>query len=247
MLDNLLANAARHSPETSPHPRVAAAHDGAHVAVSVADEGEGVAPDALSHLFNRHTGTDPRGRGSGLGLVICKGLVEAHGGLTAAGYAPVVTAEPGEVPRLVETRRPRLVLLDLVLPGTVFRAVSSDASVATVSASRSTITTRGVANGAATVTVTATDPEGLAVSQDFEIMVPNRSPVVSDSISDQELFRGDSLSGLYGGPWVWYGSKQVSWPGWPGRPGSSEQPAIEYVAYEFTPVESLSTLNGKIS
>ena len=59
VLDNLLANAARHSPETSPI-RVAAAQDGAHVAVSVADEGEGVAPDALPHLFSRHTGADPR-------------------------------------------------------------------------------------------------------------------------------------------------------------------------------------------
>ena len=178
VLDNLLANAARHSPETSPI-RVAAAHDGAYVAISVADEGEGLAPDALPHLFRRHTGTDPRGRGSGLGLVICKGLAEAHGGriraesdgpgrgtrvvftlpvaeaetqpspsvspsarrsreqtpilvvdddpnslrqmrgaLASAGYAPVVTAEPGEVPRLVETKKPRLVLLDLVLPGT---------------------------------------------------------------------------------------------------------------------------------
>ncbi|MDE2772703.1 MAG: response regulator [Gemmatimonadota bacterium] len=178
VLDNLLANAARHSPETSPI-RVAAARDGAHVEVSVADEGEGVAPDALPHLFSRHAGADPRGRGSGLGLVICKGIVEAHGGriraesggpgrgtrvaftlpvaeaeprasasaspperrdpertpilvvdddpnslrqvraaLAAAGYAPVVTTEPGEVPRLVETKRPRLVLLDLVLPGT---------------------------------------------------------------------------------------------------------------------------------
>jgi len=38
----------------------------------------------------------------------------------------------------------------------VFKAVSSDASVATVSASRSTVTTRGVAKGAATVTVTDT-------------------------------------------------------------------------------------------
>ena len=177
VLDNLIANAARHSPETSPI-QVAAAHDGEHVAVSVADEGEGVAPDVLAHLFSRHAGADPRGRGSGLGLVICKGLVEAHGGriraesggpgrgtrvvftlpvaeaepepsrsgspparpsrertpilvvdddpnslrqvrgaLAAAGYAPVVTAEPGEVSRLVETHRPRLVLLDLILPG----------------------------------------------------------------------------------------------------------------------------------
>jgi len=74
----------------------------------------------------------------------------------------------------------------------VFRAVSSDASVATVSASRSTVTTRGAAKGAATVTVTATDPDGLSASQDFEVTVPNRQPEVADTIPSQHLFRGDS-------------------------------------------------------
>ena len=54
------------------------------------------------------------------------------------------------------------------------------------------------------------------------------------------------LSG-HGRPLGWFGSLQTSSPGWLGRPGSSEQPAIEYVAYEFTPVESFITLNGKKS
>ena len=36
--------------------------------------------------------------------------------LTRAGYHPVVTADPGEVPRLMEEEHPQLVLLDLVLP-----------------------------------------------------------------------------------------------------------------------------------
>ena len=84
VLNNLLSNAARHSPESSPI-RVAAARDGVHVAVSVSDEGSGVAPELLPHLFQKHTGLgqgdDKRGNGgSGLGLAICKGLVEAHGG-----------------------------------------------------------------------------------------------------------------------------------------------------------------------
>jgi len=74
----------------------------------------------------------------------------------------------------------------------VFKAVSADASVATVSASRSAVTTRGVAKGAATVTVTATDPEGLSASQDFEVTVPNRQPRLADTIPGQQLFRGDS-------------------------------------------------------
>ena len=84
VLNNLLSNAARHSLESSPI-RVAAMREGVHVAVSVSDEGRGVAPDLLPHLFRRYAGVAGRdGRrangGAGLGLVICKGLVEAHGG-----------------------------------------------------------------------------------------------------------------------------------------------------------------------
>ena len=84
VLNNLLTNAARHSPESSPI-RVEAARDGAHVAVSICDEGRGVPPEMLGRLFRKHvalTGGDS-GQGiaaSGLGLAICKGLVEAHGG-----------------------------------------------------------------------------------------------------------------------------------------------------------------------
>ena len=38
--------------------------------------------------------------------------------LTDAGYAPQVTGDPEDVPRLIKTKKPALVLLDLVLPGT---------------------------------------------------------------------------------------------------------------------------------
>ena len=83
VLNNLLANAARHAPESSPI-RVAAVRDGGHVAVSVADQGKGVPAEQLPHLFQKYTGLgggDGGGLGgSGLGLAICKGLVEAHGG-----------------------------------------------------------------------------------------------------------------------------------------------------------------------
>ena len=85
VLNNLFDNAARHSPEASPI-RVAAEREGAHVAVSVADSGVGVGPERLPHLFRRHTGID-EGGGSGLGLVICRGLVEAHGGRIRAESA----------------------------------------------------------------------------------------------------------------------------------------------------------------
>ena len=83
VLNNLLSNAARHSPESAPI-RVAAARDGVHVAVSVRDEGRGIAPDLLPRLFRKYAVPDDDGArriaGNRLGLVICKGLVEAHGG-----------------------------------------------------------------------------------------------------------------------------------------------------------------------
>ena len=84
VLNNLLSNAARHSHEAS-DIGVAAVREGYHVAVSVTDEGRGIAPERLPHLFRKFSrleGED-RGRdiaGSGLGLAICKGIVEAHGG-----------------------------------------------------------------------------------------------------------------------------------------------------------------------
>ncbi len=81
VLNNLISNAARHSPVSAPI-RVSAARDGVHVAISVTDEGRGVPADRLPHLFAKRAATagGEGGRGAGLGLVICKGLVEAHGG-----------------------------------------------------------------------------------------------------------------------------------------------------------------------
>ena len=185
VLGNLLSNAARHSPESSAI-HVGAVRDGLELAISVTDEGRGIRPERLPHLFRRYAdtaGPDEGRAGFGLGLVICKGLVEAHGGriraesagpglgtsftftlplageagtladirpssgglrlsgegreptpvlmvdddpetlrylrdtLAGAGYAPIVTGEPEEVATLIRTRRPHLVLLDLVLPG----------------------------------------------------------------------------------------------------------------------------------
>ena len=196
VLNNLFSNASRHAPETSPI-RLDAVRDGGYVAVSVSDEGPGVPSHQLPHLFHKHvrrrgqsrtwdrgrSGGGTGGEGVGLGLVICRGIVEAHGGrihaesagtglgtrftftipvaqeggegeaaagnralppsphraartrilvvdddpqtlryvreaLTTAGFVPILTGDPRELPRLVETKKPSLVLLDLMLPGT---------------------------------------------------------------------------------------------------------------------------------
>ena len=188
VLTNLFSNAARYCSESSP-VHVGAVRDGIEVAISVSDEGRGLSPEQLSHLFRRYADawggkSEVKAAGDGLGLVICRGLVEAHGGriraesagpglgarvtftlpvaeearvgapsgefssdphapgprpervpvlvvdddadtvrqvrgvLSGAGYAPLVTAEPEEVARLVRKKKPHLVLLDVALPGT---------------------------------------------------------------------------------------------------------------------------------
>ena len=88
VLNNLLTNAAGHSHEASAIG-VSAVREGYHVAVSVTDEGRGIAAERLPHVFRKFSRIDGEDRrrdiaGSGLGLAICKGIVEAHG----AGYGP---------------------------------------------------------------------------------------------------------------------------------------------------------------
>ena len=84
VLNNLLSNAARHSDESSTI-RLTVVREGLHVAVSVTDDGTGVSSERLPHLFGKFTGIkgdDQRNDldNMGLGLSICKGIVEAHGG-----------------------------------------------------------------------------------------------------------------------------------------------------------------------
>ena len=84
VLHNLLTNASKFSHEWSPI-RVTAARDDPYVAVSITDSGRGIPTDSLPHLFRKFSrieGDDGDGRagGYGLGLAICKGIIEAHGG-----------------------------------------------------------------------------------------------------------------------------------------------------------------------
>ena len=81
VLGNLLANAARHSPESSTIT-VRAVPDEFHVAVSVSDEGRGIPAKSLPGLFRKFSRieSEEQGGDTGLGLAVCKGIVEAHGG-----------------------------------------------------------------------------------------------------------------------------------------------------------------------
>jgi signal transduction histidine kinase len=90
ILSNLLTNSLRHTPPGgSVVASVELADGGRAVAFVVKDTGRGIAPDVLSHVFERFVKAADSG-GAGLGLAIARSLVEAHDGQISAESAPAV-------------------------------------------------------------------------------------------------------------------------------------------------------------
>ena len=89
---NLLENAVQYSPEDSTVRLHVRRNGGAMVEVSVMDSGPGIPPAELPHIFERfHRGDPSRARstgGFGLGLAICKALVDAYSGTIEAINLP---------------------------------------------------------------------------------------------------------------------------------------------------------------
>jgi signal transduction histidine kinase len=98
---NLVVNAIEAMSATTGTPRIleltTARHDDGEVLITVADTGPGVEEDVLKHMFNAFYTTKPRGMG--MGLSICRSIVESHGG------------------RLWASRRARGLIFYIVLPG----------------------------------------------------------------------------------------------------------------------------------
>jgi two-component system sensor histidine kinase KdpD len=90
VLTNLIENAIRYTPPESPidvSVRYEKESDREQVVVSVADRGAGIPPNDRERVFDKfyrvlgmQQNADYPTTGSGLGLAVCKGLVEAHGG-----------------------------------------------------------------------------------------------------------------------------------------------------------------------
>ncbi len=86
VLINLIENASKHG---APPFRIEARRTGDAVEIDVVDHGPGLPPGGDAHLFDKfYRAPGTRAAGVGLGLAVCRGIVEAHGGTIRADNHP---------------------------------------------------------------------------------------------------------------------------------------------------------------
>ena len=88
VLQNLLANALKFRADAPPRIAVSAVGDCEEWVVTVRDNGPGVPPDQAGRIFGMFARADHRIEGAGIGLAVCRRIVEAHGGRIWVEPAP---------------------------------------------------------------------------------------------------------------------------------------------------------------
>ncbi len=86
VLMNLLDNAVKYAPDGGPIEVMAGLKDGNTLLVEISDHGPGIAPAELEHIFEKFV--HGSGGGMGLGLAICRAIINAHGGRIWAENRP---------------------------------------------------------------------------------------------------------------------------------------------------------------
>jgi chemotaxis family two-component system sensor kinase Cph1 len=80
VLQNLVGNAVKFRGEAPPRVEVSAARDSREWVVTVRDNGIGVDSDQAGRIFDMFSRADGDAEGTGIGLAVCRRIVEAHGG-----------------------------------------------------------------------------------------------------------------------------------------------------------------------
>ena len=80
VLQNLLGNAVKYRGEAAPHVELTALRDSHEWVVTMRDNGLGVDPERAGRIFDMFARANDETDGAGIGLAVCRRIVEAHGG-----------------------------------------------------------------------------------------------------------------------------------------------------------------------
>jgi PAS domain S-box-containing protein len=138
VLVNLVTNA-HHAMLESARPRrltIASRFEQGRVVVEVSDSGPGIPTSALSRLFEPFFTTKAEGQGTGLGLSLCRGIVEGHGGtIVASNRDPHGASFRIELPVQAadaSAEVPSLRAAPAIVPGLRILVVDDEAAIADV-------------------------------------------------------------------------------------------------------------------
>jgi len=88
VLQNRLANGLKFRAEAPPRIEVSALRDSQEWVVTVRDNGRGVPADQAGRIFGMFARADRQIDGAGIGLAVCRRIVDAHGGRIWVEPAP---------------------------------------------------------------------------------------------------------------------------------------------------------------